>query len=458
MLYAVLRRFATLAVRWYYREVVIDGADRVPHTGPALLVANHPNELMDAIFAGLVAGRQLTFTGKATLFENPVMAVLLRHLRVVPLRRAQDERRMQSGSAPEADRNATSFAAVNAALADGQMVLVFPEGLSWDEPRLAPIKTGAARMAFAALDAGVHALQVVPVGINYEQKEGVRSRVLVEVGTPLHVRDWVTEAGRSVELLTEEIAERLHNVTMNFSDADEAETVRAVASVLATPLDSVRPLSDPDTPLSVHVSVARQAAALRTLERAGRLPTSLRDDADQVQRRLLSLRRAAGRLDIRVDDVALDTRPLAALRTALHEGLVAVVGAPLAAWGRINNFVPFRLATSLGNRLATVRSQPAMNTVVIGVLLIPLFYLLQTLLVWKLSNWMWAMLYLASLIPSASWDLQYRARLRRLAQRARAWRAFRADPTFQSKLITELRALRGEALRIAEATGLRSGA
>jgi 1-acyl-sn-glycerol-3-phosphate acyltransferase len=57
MLYALLRQCATLAVRWYYRDVVIDGAERVPRTGPVLLVANHPNELMDAIFAGLVAGR-----------------------------------------------------------------------------------------------------------------------------------------------------------------------------------------------------------------------------------------------------------------------------------------------------------------------------------------------------------------------------------------------------------------
>ena len=85
--YRLLSGIARLAVRWYYRAVEFDGVARIPLTGPTLLVVNHPNELMDAIFAGLVAPRQLTFTGKATLFENPVIGAFLRHMRVVPLRR-----------------------------------------------------------------------------------------------------------------------------------------------------------------------------------------------------------------------------------------------------------------------------------------------------------------------------------------------------------------------------------
>ena len=53
--YRLLTGIARQAVRWYYRAVDFDGVDRIPLTGPTLLVVNHPNELMDAIFAGLVA-------------------------------------------------------------------------------------------------------------------------------------------------------------------------------------------------------------------------------------------------------------------------------------------------------------------------------------------------------------------------------------------------------------------
>ncbi|HYW51973.1 MAG TPA: 1-acyl-sn-glycerol-3-phosphate acyltransferase, partial [Gemmatimonadaceae bacterium] len=161
--YRLLHRIARLALQWYYRQITIDGAERIPREGPVLLVVNHPNELMDALFAGLVSPRQLTFTGKATLFGNPVVGAFLRHMRVVPLRRAQDERQAApSGSASlDAARNADAFAAIHAALAAGQMVLIFPEGRSWDEPRLAPIKTGAARIALSAQQAGVRGVTVV---------------------------------------------------------------------------------------------------------------------------------------------------------------------------------------------------------------------------------------------------------------------------------------------------------
>ena len=102
-MYRILWRIARIAVQWYYRDVEIDGADRIPRDGPVRLVTNHPNELLDALFAGLVPPRQLTFTGKATLFDNPVIGAFLRHMCVVPLRRVQDERAI-AGAADRARR------------------------------------------------------------------------------------------------------------------------------------------------------------------------------------------------------------------------------------------------------------------------------------------------------------------------------------------------------------------
>ena len=90
-----------------------------------------------------------------------------------------------------------------------------------------------------------------------------------------------------------------------------------------------------------------------------------------------------------------------------------------------------------------------MHTIVLGVALVPLFYLLQTALVWRLTNGWWALAYAASLVPSASWDLHYRERVRQMARRARAWRWFRDDPALQERLRTELFGLRDEAAGIA---------
>lgn len=446
--YRLLTGIARLAVRWYYRAVEFDGAERIPLTGPTLLVVNHPNELMDAIFAGLVAPRQLTFTGKATLFEHPIANAFLRHLRVVPLRRSQDERGSVAATPLDAARNTDAFTAIHAVLAAGQMVLIFPEGRSWDEPRLAPIRTGAARMALSARNAGVSGVTIVPIGINYERKDGLRSRVLVEVGDPI-VLDALSADSAQVDALTTEISRRLHAVTLNFDDETDADEVLDLATVLAATTDDIRPLGDPDAPFAAMIDVARRADLIRQQLARGELAGRVEERVRHVQRRLLSLRRTATKLGIRLDDVALDTRLPAAGRFVVRELLLAAFGIPLALWGRLNHFLPFTIARRLGARTSTSRSQLAMHTIVLGAVVIPMFYAVQSAVVWRYAGPWWTLAYIASLIPSASWDIRYTERLRQLRRRATAWRHFRDDPGLQSKLQQELSSLRSEAATIA---------
>ena len=455
VVYRALYHVAGVAVRWYYRQVAFDNTARIPQRGPVLLVVNHPNELVDALFAGLAARRQLTFTGKATLFANPVAAALLRSLKVARLRGAKDEAGRDPSAPPDPRRNAEAFAAIHDALRDGEAVLIFPEGLSWDEPRLAPLRTGAARIALSARDdAGVRGLVIVPVGINYERKDGVRSRVLVEVGEALAVDAWT---GGDVDALTAELSRRLHAVTLNFDDEHAADEVLDVATVLAGVSDEVRPLGD-EAPLHAMVAVARRAHEIRRRLAEGALPPDTEQAVRRVQRRLVALRRTALRLGIRLDDVALDTTLVPSGRFVVREALVTALGAPFALWGRVNHWLPFTLARTIGARTATGRTQPAMNTVLAGIVLVPLFYAAQTWLVHRVAGWPWSLAYAASLVPSASWDLRFSDRWRRMQRRARAWAVFRDDPTLQAKLRDELFALRDEAVRLGRGVSSLSGA
>src|SRR5665213_623982 len=92
MLYRTLRATARIALRWYYSEVIVQGHERVSRDGPMLIVANHPNALVDAMLVTTSLRRQVLITAKATLFEHPLLAPFLTAIGVVPLRRARDER------------------------------------------------------------------------------------------------------------------------------------------------------------------------------------------------------------------------------------------------------------------------------------------------------------------------------------------------------------------------------
>ncbi|MEX2179656.1 MAG: lysophospholipid acyltransferase family protein [Gemmatimonadaceae bacterium] len=196
LLYVLGRAIAGIALRWFYRDIQVQGVERIPRRGPLLVVGNHPNALVDALIVVWVVPRRVLVTAKATIFRNPVAARVLSWCGVLPLRRSSDEASRAGAATPDSSRNVDTFRAVNDALGTGGVILIFPEGKSHEEPSLAPLKTGAARMALHARDTGAApGLAIVPIGLTFERKDAPRSRVLVRVGEPLAMDEWRAPGG-----------------------------------------------------------------------------------------------------------------------------------------------------------------------------------------------------------------------------------------------------------------------
>src|SRR5205085_7226504 len=133
--------------------------DLIPRTGPVLLVANHPNSLIDPVLLGLAARRPVQLLAKAPLFDVPVFGAVLRALGMVPAYRGSDD-------AKQVAKNVESLAAAARQLAAGGVMGIFPEGKSHDATQLALVRSGAARLAMQAVALSAPGLKVVPVGIN----------------------------------------------------------------------------------------------------------------------------------------------------------------------------------------------------------------------------------------------------------------------------------------------------
>ena len=211
-MYRVLTRFFGFVLDLFYRRR--DIGEGVPSTGPLVVVANHPNGLVDPLLIAHVSERPVRFLAKEPLFRMPVISTLIRIGRALPIYRAKD------GHNTAANRG--TFDAVHQALADGEVICLFPEGISHNQPSLQPLKTGAARMVFGAESKNDWALGVrlVPVGLQYREKMIFRSDVTVVWGEPITVSDAARETYRedpraAVEMLTEEVDEAIRAVTVN---------------------------------------------------------------------------------------------------------------------------------------------------------------------------------------------------------------------------------------------------
>src|SRR2546425_2940940 len=131
-----------------------------------------------------LAPRRVSFLAKAPLFRMPVIGWVCRAFEAIPVYRRQDP-----GGVTEMVRNQETFDAARRVLLGGGAIALFPEGTSHSDPKLRPLKTGAARIALGAAAAlpAAAPLSIVPAGPYYPGQQTFRTAALPHLGEPLAV-------------------------------------------------------------------------------------------------------------------------------------------------------------------------------------------------------------------------------------------------------------------------------
>lgn len=223
-LYRAMPLISELAARSYYR-VTVAGA-RVPATGPVLLVANHNNSLVDPALVACTASRKVRFLAKAPLFTHPLIGWLVRAVGSVPVYRVQDDPSLVS-------QNEDSFRDVHRVLVAGDTVGIFPEGISHSAPSLAPLKTGAARIALGAARQLGTDFPIIAMGLVFRDRDAFRSEAHVIIGEAFRWDDLVSETvdRSAVRDLTRRIEVAMRKVSLNLQDWEDEPLVRTAADV-----------------------------------------------------------------------------------------------------------------------------------------------------------------------------------------------------------------------------------
>jgi 1-acyl-sn-glycerol-3-phosphate acyltransferase len=131
----LMRFLSWVLVRALYRLELHGIEKHVPDEGPALIVCNHVT-YMDALILSASIPRPVRFVMYYKIFNIPVMRWIFRTGKAIPIAGARED--------PEIMRRA--FDVVDAALAAGEIVCIFPEGALTKDGSIAPFKGGVEKI------------------------------------------------------------------------------------------------------------------------------------------------------------------------------------------------------------------------------------------------------------------------------------------------------------------------
>lgn len=359
MRYALAKFLIGLALRIYYRRITVNGLENLNAHGPSIIIANHPNTLMDALLIAHISKEPIYFMAKATLFNSKWRMRLLQRWHMIPINRPGEEKVVGVS-------NSNSFITCFHILEQNKRIVIFPEGSSFKERVLRQLKTGAARIAldFEKLHDGKANLKIIPIGINYSDPERFQSSILVSVGSPIQVSDFLEDYKRDFVKTSRDLTQifrtRLEELLITAYDQQEDRLFEILREILSSKyllkqmddFDFLKELKFALTQIRINDPIKYQELI--------KLANEIRWKTKQ--------------LAIRMDFSDRRFKSMMFLRQILFSLIGLFVAFPVFLYGFIHNGLQYNLTDWLISKITKEVEYYAPLAVVIGIVLYPLTY------------------------------------------------------------------------------------
>ena len=211
----------------------LEGFDRLPAEGPAILCPNHVS-FLDSAFLMLQVFRNISFVGKAEYMDSWKTKFLFPAMGMIPIDRAGG------------DKSQAALDTAERVLRRGELFGIFPEGTRSRDGDLYKGRTGAARLA---MKVGCPIFPVGVVGTREIQPPDakfpkLRRECTIKIGRPINVARYASR-GEDQHLVLRQITDELMfeireltgQVYRNVYAGKTADTEPTVAAKVATVSD-----------------------------------------------------------------------------------------------------------------------------------------------------------------------------------------------------------------------------
>ncbi len=358
---------------------------------------------------------------RSGLFNNPVLKPILELIGAVPIYRRKTED-------TDTSKNQGTFSKCYELLAQNETLVIFPEGQSHSDSYVHDLKTGVARMALGAKkENGVEPV-VIPVGLTFVRKRRSRSEVLVHYGEPIDLSlPKKTNEYDAARIITDRVKAGIEAVTLNAPSWKDIDLVNRLEGFFSMRHGKRR----------TSTLKQRFQSLQRIIEAQHLLNEYEPDKVRSLMSRLRLFERLCRVCGINNYHLAIKYKPvLLALYTLRTIGIV-LLGFPIALWGIINGYIPFKITHWLTHKLIKGKDQYDTANVLVGMGVFGLFWGLQCYYVLQNFGLKWTILYAISILIGAVVALTLRGEYRRTLENLKVFFLFVRKRDLKSYLETK---------------------
>lgn len=407
----------------YYGKVEINGKENIPRGEPVIFAPNHQNALMDALIVLFSAPGDMVFLARADIFNKRFLSWFLNSLKILPVFRQRD-------GAAELGKNHEIFDISVDILKHKHNMCVMPEGNHGHQRKLRPLVKGIFRIAFKAQeDAGNKPfVKIVPVGLDFGDYVKQNASLYIIYGKPIEISEYwdeyVENNARGINSVKARLEEEMRPLMIDIRTDDHYETVQALREIFNPRMREIlgiggSKLSDrfrADKEMIARLEKAIEEDGEKTGEKAG-------ERIGILSEKVRKYREGVQNMGIR--EWVVREKGYGFLRS-FWRYLSLVITFPLFLYGFINNILPFWLPVRMVRKIKDLQFHSSVKAGLAILILFPLFYFVQILLVAILTGpwWIWVA-YFVSLFPAGKAALLWYFRWKKTVRGSRFRRQLR---------------------------------
>lgn len=387
--YAVLKKYVQFADWLIYKKIIITGIEKIPAQKPIVFAPNHQNALSDPLAILLNTKFQPVWLARADIFKNKTAAAILKFLKIMPVYRMRDGKENLA-------KNDETFASSVKVLENHFALGLFPEAAHSGKRQMLVHKKAVPRIVFMAEEKAGHNLdiQIIPTGIFYSHYWKFNRTLIVNFGNPIPVNEYLdlvkTNENTATLALRQRILDEMQSLVLEIKSTkyyDDFETIREIYGP-----HFLNRQNQKYSALNLFYSDRKLVKKLDDLEEnhpeeTEKLVKDVNDYAAKIKK-------------LKIRNWLIENPNLNLLKIGLNK-LILIIGLPVFLFGFIFNAIPFFAIDRITRKKIKDKGFWSTFFLVFGIIVFPVFYLIEFLAVSWLIPGIWLKLVFLVSMPIA---------------------------------------------------------